>query len=118
MVMARPRLFSACLALVLLVPGLGLADPWKDESGYGGAERRGGDHHGERRDAWQGSGRWGRGAYRERGGRGDGHHRRRWDDPSRQAQPRIPPGHLPPPGEFRLWYPDRPPGHQPPPQRW
>lgn len=28
---------------------------------------------------------------------------------------RIPRGHLPPPGECRLWFPDRPPGHQPPP---
>jgi hypothetical protein len=28
----------------------------------------------------------------------------------------IPPGHLPPPGKCRLWYPDRPPGHQPPPE--
>jgi hypothetical protein len=28
---------------------------------------------------------------------------------------RIPPGHLPPPGECRIWYPDLPPGHQPPP---
>jgi hypothetical protein len=31
-----------------------------------------------------------------------------------QAQ-RIPPGHLPSPGQCRVWYPDRPPGHQPPP---
>ena len=29
----------------------------------------------------------------------------------------IPPGHLPPPGECRLWYRGRPPGHQPPPGR-
>jgi hypothetical protein len=29
---------------------------------------------------------------------------------------RIPPGHLPPPGECRVWYPNRPTGHQPPPQ--
>lgn len=29
----------------------------------------------------------------------------------------IPPGHYPPPGECRLWLPDRPPGHQPPPMR-
>lgn len=27
----------------------------------------------------------------------------------------IPEGHLPPPGECRVWYPGRPPGHQPPP---
>ena len=27
----------------------------------------------------------------------------------------IPPGHLPPPGECRIWYPEKPPGHQPPP---
>lgn len=27
----------------------------------------------------------------------------------------VPPGHLPPPGKCRLWFPDRPPGHQPPP---
>ena len=28
---------------------------------------------------------------------------------------RIPPGHMPPPGECRVWYPGSPPGHQPPP---
>ncbi len=27
----------------------------------------------------------------------------------------IPPGHLPPPGECRIWYPGTPPGQQPPP---
>ena len=27
----------------------------------------------------------------------------------------IPRGHLPPPGECRIWYPDQPPGQQPPP---
>ena len=26
----------------------------------------------------------------------------------------IPPGHLPPPGQCRVWIPGRPPGHQPP----
>lgn len=29
--------------------------------------------------------------------------------------PAIPEGHMPPPGECRIWYPDRPPGQQPPP---
>jgi hypothetical protein len=27
----------------------------------------------------------------------------------------VPPGHYPPPGLCRVWYPGRPPGHQPPP---
>ena len=27
----------------------------------------------------------------------------------------IPPGHMPPPGQCRIWYPDLPPGQQPPP---
>lgn len=27
----------------------------------------------------------------------------------------IPDGHMPPPGECRMWFPDRPPGQQPPP---
>ena len=26
----------------------------------------------------------------------------------------IPPGHMPPPGHCRIWYPGEPPGHQPP----
>ena len=35
--------------------------------------------------------------------------------PSTAASLGIPPGHLPPPGECRVWFPGRPPGHQPPP---
>ena len=27
---------------------------------------------------------------------------------------RIPPGHMPPPGSCRIWYPGEPPGQQPP----
>ncbi|RTQ46518.1 hypothetical protein EJV47_21435 [Hymenobacter gummosus] len=29
----------------------------------------------------------------------------------------VPRGHYPPPGECRIWYPNRPPGQQPPPLR-
>ena len=32
-----------------------------------------------------------------------------------RGQVHIPPGHLPAPGECRIWYPGRPAGHQPPP---
>lgn len=28
---------------------------------------------------------------------------------------KIPPGHLPPPGQCKIWYPGKPPGHQGPP---
>lgn len=41
-----------------------------------------------------------------------------YDEPGPRHSPRacsIPPGHLPPPGECRVWYPDRSPGQQPPP---
>jgi hypothetical protein len=31
------------------------------------------------------------------------------------TRPNIPPGHMPPPGQCRIWYPERPPGQQPPP---
>lgn len=35
--------------------------------------------------------------------------------PGPVAAPKIPPGHMPPPGSCRIWFPGRPPGHQPPP---
>jgi hypothetical protein len=38
-----------------------------------------------------------------------------YDTPRQRV--RVPPGHLPPPGYCRLWYPGVPPGHQPPPER-
>jgi hypothetical protein len=37
-----------------------------------------------------------------------------YDRSGPQQNIHIPPGHMPPPGECRIWYPDRPPGQQPP----
>ncbi len=38
-----------------------------------------------------------------------------YDTPRQRV--RVPPGHMPPPGYCRLWYPGVPPGHQPRPER-
>ena len=79
----------ACLVLL----GAGAhADEGKDESGKG--KQR----------------------YEDRSGRAERHERE--SNPSyfhRQRQTRIPNGHLPPPGECRIWYPNRPAGQQAPP---
>ena len=86
-------------ALMLTAPAA--ADSWKDESnGRGDRERMYEFHE-----------------------RGDRHGRKHRHDDDRRRRDRdwyhghvhIPPGHLPPPGSCRIWYPDRPPGHQPPP---
>ena len=38
-----------------------------------------------------------------------------WVERPGRASFRIPPGHYPPPGTCRVWFPDRPPGRQSPP---
>jgi hypothetical protein len=75
------------IAALLAVTSAAPADPWKDESGKG---------------QWRGSYGWQGGGYAPR------RHR---------EAVRIPPGHLPPPGECRVWRRGVPPGHQPPPFR-
>jgi len=72
------------------------ADPWKDESGNG--RDRYEYHRGDHRN-------W------------DNDDRRRYRDYDRDRGYgyRVSRGHLPPPGECRVWLPDRPAGQQPPP---
>ncbi|WP_137123971.1 hypothetical protein [Roseomonas sp. HF4] len=91
----RSRFLSLCLGLVLAVPGIAAADPWKDESGNGRRDR---DARGAvflpvppppRAPGWV----------------------------PVPAAPRVPHGHLPPPGECRPWIPGVPAGQQPPPHR-
>jgi len=100
------------LSVILAVCGFSaaLADEGKDESGKG----RDRDRYYEK--DWKDQKHW----EREKDWTGDD-----WEDNRRDAyfyehgytRLEIPPGHYPPPGECRIWYPDRPPGHQPPPGR-
>ena len=103
--MVRTKLLVGCLSLALVIPAVTAADPWKDESGHGRGER-GVDYS----DHWENDDR-----------RGDRDDIWRPGDripplyPPRRVDRSIPPGHLPPPGECRIWFPGRPAGHQPPP---
>lgn len=80
---------------------------YKDEGRYEHKERRG--EYEDRR-----GGREGRGEYQ---GRGHDGRRGSWFHEHGYSNLGIPDGHLPPPGECRVWYPGRPAGHQPPPGR-
>lgn len=81
------------IAALTLASGAASGDEWKDESGKGKEEK---SRH------WKEEGKHG-------GGNSSYFHQHGY------TQLNIPEGHYPPPGECRIWYPDRPPGHQPPP---
>lgn len=104
-------IWRALIISVACFAGTAGADEWKNESGK--------DREEQRRDEWKDESR----NSDDHGERGDD-----WDYPSRgehdeyfrergYSRLKIPKGHYPPPGECRIWYPDRPPGQQPPPGR-
>lgn len=104
--MLKPFIAVAAIA-AFAAPAL--ADPDKDESGHGYEGR-----YDDRRD-------YDRDRYDRRDRDRDDEFDRfgRYDRDDRfdrhLTSDGIPAGHLPPPGECRVWYYDRPPGHQPPP---
>ena len=98
--LCKTRIAIAVAAACLVSPPV-LADPDKDERGDGKRHEQKYSH--DKKDQARHGDRRGRSDYdkdRQHGG---------------HAQVNVPPGHLPPPGECRIWFPDRPPGHQPPP---
>ena len=96
-----PVLWAAALSCAV---GMASADPDKDESGKG-RERPG---YSSEKD-------WHDKKHRQEGRHGKAERRGSYFHEHGYTRLSIPPGHYPPPGECRLWYPDRPPGHQPPP---
>ena len=102
--MKLPILLVLCAAALFCTVSMAVADPDKDESGKG-RERR---TYSSEKD-------WTDKKHRKEGRHGQDEGRGSYFHEHGYTRLHIPPGHYPPPGECRLWYPDRPPGHQPPP---
>ncbi|WP_448871276.1 hypothetical protein [Desulfobulbus propionicus] len=122
----KKSILTASLALILTLHLPALADEGKDESGKGKDRQE----YRVDQDSWK-RGHTGKDEYRKEKDRKEYRrdkekhaHDSSKDQPDRRrsylhdhgySRLNIPPGHYPPPGECRLWYPDRPAGHQPPP---
>ena len=96
---------TACLAASPAFADRGKEDKREGRSHEQKHDRHDRDDHGKRHDKDRD----------DRAERRDRHDGRDKDRSHGHAQVKVPPGHLPPPGECRIWFPDRPPGHQPPP---
>lgn len=105
----------AVIALALSV-GTVQADEWKDESGKGKSKgyHEDKDWQKDREKEWKKEGKERQKEWKEysKKGEGDSYFQRRG-----YSRLDIPQGHYPPPGECRIWFPDRPAGHQPPPRK-
>ena len=100
--MIRKTHIAVAVAAACLAASPAFADRDKEDKREGRSHEQKHDRH-DREDRAE------RGEWRDR------HDGRDKDRSHGHAQVKIPPGHLPPPGECRIWFPDRPPGHQPPP---
>lgn len=127
----KKSLLTASFAILLGFHMPTLADEGKDESGKG-RERK---EYRADKDSWKqeykGRDDYGKEKDRKEYYKGENSRKHYADDPYKYRRDgkrsylhahgysrlNIPPGHYPPPGECRLWYPDRPAGHQPPPFR-
>lgn len=102
--MRKSWLLMTLVVFTLFVCVSALADEGKDESGKGKDRKPYSEKYDKKKNES------GKGKYY--GGNGD---RETYFQRHGYTQLNIPPGHYPPPGECRVWYPDRPAGQQPPP---
>ena len=102
---ANNRLAWILFAAAFCAAGAASADPDKNEGGKGYREHRA-EKYDKDREKYQD----------RKDKRAERLREREYDDRAAHLG-NVPKGHMPPPGECRLWYPDRPAGHQPPPTK-
>ena len=107
------------LLLVVMVccsMGIAQADEWKDESGKGQSKGyyQDKDRQKDREKEWKKDGKERQTDWEDYYNGGS---EKSYFQMQGYSRLDIPQGHYPPPGECRIWFPDRPAGHQPPPRK-
>ena len=127
----KKSILTASFAIVLALHLPALADEGKDESGKGRDRKEYRGEENSSKNEYKGKAEYRKEKDRKEYYRDKDSKKHYADDPYKYRRDgkrsylhdhgysrlNIPPGHYPPPGECRLWYPDRPAGHQPPPFR-